>query len=453
MPTLPLSLPRAFFIGVTATHLRLTRYTLSLKGRQVAREFARLEIGEAGLGGALEEVRTRYVPTGDDTWFLGLPLSHFTTVSFTLPAAAAKNLDQAVHYGLMRHVPFDVAEAYTHYTATPLETPQGRPEASKLAVTAMVALRRDLAPYLEAVSRAGISLSVVCPSLIFAAAGNGKNGIYLSGGPDPDAGPNALQAELECIYYKDGAVVFEAAEEARDQDEARDFLTRTGSGLAAVPGARDALVFLQDCPLPGEMINSALGVPKVMLTPLGDPPQAMNADPGRTTRHLPYQIDLVPASVREGRRRAFFAQAGAMALLLLALATLPLAGVLGKHVHLSRIEGAIEALSDESAEYSKSRKRIEEQTELLAAIGDFAKNRPAVADHLKELTELVGPPTWLESYIYADGRILLHGVGSSATNVLGVVEGSPLFSEARFDAPVTPRFGYEEFKIVARVNR
>ncbi|MFN2343851.1 MAG: hypothetical protein ABR542_10865, partial [Desulfonatronovibrio sp.] len=62
------------------------------------------------LSDILEQASTTLDSQPADRWFLGIPLKYFTLINFTLPAAATENLDQAVKYALMRHVPYELSE-------------------------------------------------------------------------------------------------------------------------------------------------------------------------------------------------------------------------------------------------------------------------------------------------------------------------------------------------------
>ena len=106
-----------------------------------------------------------------DRWFLGLPLKYFTLVNFTLPRAAQDNLNEAVRYALMRHVPYDLEDAHINYHKSLRE--------DHLDISALVIPKDSLTPYLNSASAAGLTLQSAFPSILYWARLKG-DGVYLS---------------------------------------------------------------------------------------------------------------------------------------------------------------------------------------------------------------------------------------------------------------------------------
>ncbi len=84
-----------------------------------------------------------------------------------------------------------------------------------------------------------------------------------------------------------------------------------------------------------------------------------------------------------------------------------------------------------------------------------AKNSaPSVTELINTLTKLLPDTTWLTHLQFRNKRLQIQGQSPSASALIGVLEGSPLFSNARFVSPLTQdkRTGLERFQISVDVD-
>ncbi|MGR9013440.1 MAG: PilN domain-containing protein [Gammaproteobacteria bacterium] len=92
-----------------------------------------------------------------------------------------------------------------------------------------------------------------------------------------------------------------------------------------------------------------------------------------------------------------------------------------------------------------------EETQLLIA----EKNTmPMVIDILNTLSALIKDDTWLAYAQYSDGHLQIQGESPAASTLIGVLEDSKLFDNARFVSPVTQdkASGQERFQITVDVT-
>ena len=312
------ALPRSFVAYVLPSRLLVLRYSLSPFRPGTLGERWEFPLSDlADMADAFVAARRRFRASADDTWRLCLPLKLFTTVNFTLPGAASRNLDQAVQYAMMSHLPFDPAEAFTHYFT--------ENEGQKVVVSAVAALRRDLQPYLEAVSLAGITLTAVTPSLAMVASQQGRSGVYVHAGAQ----------ELEILTLSARKVLFQTWETVpEDPEKAQKTMSRARALMENSLGTVEGPFFLWESEQDAEMVAKGLGAKPESVRVLNDPPRLSR----RLSQDYPYEIDLIPLSVLKRRRVAFWVQAASFLVLLLALAAYPAAEIAGKHYHLSRLE-------------------------------------------------------------------------------------------------------------------
>ncbi|GAB4261562.1 MAG: PilN domain-containing protein [Methylomicrobium sp.] len=100
----------------------------------------------------------------------------------------------------------------------------------------------------------------------------------------------------------------------------------------------------------------------------------------------------------------------------------------------------------------KEADRLIAQTQLLI---QKKQDQPPILEMLNELSRLIADDTSLTYLQYANGRLQFQGQSPAASTLIGILENSPLFTNARFVSPVTqdPRNGFERFQITADVTR
>ncbi|OXS15972.1 general secretion pathway protein GspL [Zobellella denitrificans] len=79
-------------------------------------------------------------------------------------------------------------------------------------------------------------------------------------------------------------------------------------------------------------------------------------------------------------------------------------------------------------------------------------SRPAVLPLLDELTRQLPDHTWLSRFELLDGAVQIRGESANASELIGLLEASPLFFDVRFSSPVTnnPATNKDRFMIDAR---
>jgi general secretion pathway protein L len=88
------------------------------------------------------------------------------------------------------------------------------------------------------------------------------------------------------------------------------------------------------------------------------------------------------------------------------------------------------------------------------ALFEQAKSRPSVVELMEELARIVPDGTWLHRLDFKNGELQFQGLSDAASALIGVVESSPMFREARFGSPITrdARSGKERFHISAKLE-
>lgn len=382
------------------------------------------------LGSALTRLRQARRPGIDDTWYLGLPLSCFSLVHFSLPSAAAGDLDAAVHLELMRHLPFDPADCHLQYVP--------RLDGEQLDIEATVVLKTDVDPLAERFQEAGLELSAVLPGLALMALLQRADGLYLAGG----------LGATELLVLSSGRLVASDWNASAAPDSGRTFLLRSGPLLANVPLAADAPLRVWQPDLLVEELAELTGRPLENAETLPDVPESLAAD----LADCSWQVGLVSPAVRRRRRRAGLLQVAALVLLLLSLLSLPVARVLGHNAQLAALDQSITELRGKAEKLSKLREHNHKMVADLRALANKLDSRGDTVEALRELTDILPKDVFLSSFSLQGEQLDIRGEAVSATSIIETLENSPVFKDARFDSQVTRRGDREIFKALAKLR-
>jgi len=418
-------LPETKFLLVEKERLLFLRLQRGLGGRDQV--FERKEFfyaRPADLKAAVATLKNDCRPQLDDLLLLGLPLEIFTIVHFTLPLAAAENLEDAVGYELMRHVPHDLKGLYWRYRC--------QEEDGRLAVSVTLAPKEQVGEYLALFTAAGFNLSAVFPTLFLLAWMVREPGLYLGGNPE----------QREMVLFDGQAVTFQACEGFAEAAAAGSFLSHN-LPLAENRGLGFNKVFLWSM---AEDIKLSLAEmrPALELEELNQLPETLRLE----WNAFPYSIDLISPAVLKRRRLWFKLEVAAAIFLLAALIGQPLAVVAGKRRHLHKLEKELKVVRLEADKLSGIRKKNQALIDHFESLSKQVRQQSVTVDLLKELTEVIPQDAWLRSLAIRSRKIYLSGTSTSATTVVKALEDSPLFKEVHFDSPVVKKGNHETFKIV-----
>ena len=420
--------PSQYLLMLLPHEVGFHKYLYTPFGKDRLEEARRYPLDAAtDLGDVLATIQREDRPGTDDSLFLGLPLKHFTFVDFALPAAAAENLDQAVRFALLRHVPYDLATAHLSY--------QRRVSEGQIDITATVCPKGPVSELLSRVTAAGLTVSAVFPTLAFLAGLRTKDAFYLTGG----------RGSTEILGVKNGRIVFSSWDESNDPEAGWRFLARTSPQVANASLPEKAPIYLYAADLDPAEVSKLLDVNPDRIRPMDELPQGVST----TIASLPQRIGLEPPSVLKKRRIAFWVQAAAMTLLLVAACSFPMANLMGKQAHLRKLEKRIDEIKLQADKLNTLRGRNKR------LVADLKYLRAAIAgglnpaEVLKELTEILPGDTWLNSLSIGEETVRMRGVSKSSTMVIELMENSPLFKDVRFDSPVTKRGEVELFKVIS----
>lgn len=377
---------------------------------------------------AFLQVRKALQPGPEDAWHIGLPLSYFTLVNLRLPPAADDDLDQAVRYALLRHVPFDLSQSRVDYARSSSD--------EDLDVEVSVIHNDQLDALLANLARADIHPAGVFPSLAYLASSHGKDGIYVSGG----------QVTGEAVVLESGRIGFHAWDDVSTSHTMVHFLQSIKPMLENRPQTPKSL-FAWECSLPLDELAESLGL-EFEVTETVFPRFSRTM-----LEQAPYRIGLMQPELASRRRMSLRFRIALATMFLFALIAYPLGGLLGKKAHLQHLESEISKIKPQADIIAEKRLEIQNTADLLKRIAQEARHQPNVLEFLHELTQVLPNNAWLEAFVFSQNRVRIQGQADSATSIIEAMENSPLFKDVRFESPVTRSSNRDVFQISAELVR
>ncbi len=373
-----------------------------------------------------------------------------------LPAAARENLQQVLEYEIERVIPLPRDEIFYDYQMR--ESGQG--EAGRLAVLVVSVPRRIVRQYVEALEQAGVRAK----SVVIAAGALGDYTAFCRGalaqpvallvrdGGDGElavfvdrqlVASHALRGkvsttEINAMVRRDLAEVFHVVEAPVDllvgaspngvpaaaDDGTLDLFALASGRLEAPAGFFDTS---QPALLPA--VGAALGA----------------------VREGVVDINLLPAEHRPGLQEGLFVP------LLLMVAIVVLGLIYGGSI-IVRDEMTRRALAREADELEPQVATVKQQESEVrkyqSQLATLTENQDRrTVQFLKELTDKIPTDAYLTTLRYRNSRIEMDGFASKSSELIQILESSPLFRNAQFTSPITQgQAGQERFSIVAEVE-
>lgn len=165
---------------------------------------------------------------------------------------------------------------------------------------------------------------------------------------------------------------------------------------------------------------------------------------------VPIRINLLPMEIRKKPSRiGHYTLIGLVALLILCGAAWGGGTLLRQEMRLGAVEEEIGRLSSEVITVSKTQERIKEIEDNLQTLKAIKGGDPLTLDILRELTRTIPETAWLTEFRLTDKGIQLSGYAQSASELIPLLEASPLFEDVVFLSASTrdPRQGKERFHI------
>ena len=382
--------------------------------------------------------------------FLGIPRNITILRYLEFPIAVKENLRESLGYELVKHVPFSLEDVYFDFQVISEDKTAGR-----LQLLLVVVKKQKLSPLLGLAKRLGVGLSGIEISSTaltnYFFRQDGKNdGLF-------KAFVYAGERDIELGLFKDGLLFYSRAI-SKDEDLLevipaaletmhRDFGNSDKPINTVICGME------KDAPLM-ERLYGTNGI-KIQLADLARsqlPSTSVIAAYGlalRGVRKTSMGINLMPPALRKKPSKLkVYTLFGLVSLVLLGALAWGGGVFLQRQWTLDRLDGEIKSLGSQLKKIEQvktEKKRIDDRIDYLNTL---RRGGVPVLDILKEFSERIPKSVWLVRFDFSEKGIQLEGNATSASELIGLLDASPMFGDVKFLSAINKdRTGQEKFRI------
>lgn len=394
---------------------------------------------------------------------LGLPRSLVLLRFLELPPVSREDLDQMLPYEVERHLPFSAGEVYFAFQVLRKE------EASQKVL--LVAVKREILDrYVDLLDWAGLRPQVVdvtslaaCNALSYKRELNAEERWALVDLSGHNMEFNLLQGGV--LQYSRMVPIPEPTSWVKQLKEEWRIAQHHGNGADHAPPSPPSQVLLSGPSARQELcsqLQQELGYPAFTpQLPLGIIPtegKDLNVPSFITAlglalrgmARLRFQVDLLPSEGEKKPESRWLAVGITLGLL---VSTLTLAVFLfyiqsrQDQENLKELNRLVAALKPRVAVVQKLDGELIALRKQLAAFHGLTGSKPSQLQILKELTTIIPSKVWLTNYLCSEGKVDIGGHADSASPLIPLLEGSPLFRNVQFDSPITKMGAEEQFRL------
>lgn len=159
-------------------------------------------------------------------------------------------------------------------------------------------------------------------------------------------------------------------------------------------------------------------------------------------------LNLLPGEPRQGTREQRLNRVLAVLALVLAFCAIAIP-LQRQRAAVAQLEAEVAAAKTQAEESLALRDRLDQLTRSAQFLVDRKTRTPLVLEVLEELTRLVPDQAYIVQLELRDQTLELQGFASAASDLIGVLDGSPLFKAPQFRSPVTQdrESGAERFHV------
>jgi len=383
--------------------------------------------------------------------FVGIP-THWAVYRYVdVPSVVKENLRETLGYEMEKHVPFASEDTWYDYRVLREDPDSGT---IRLILTAL--RKENMLPYFDihgGVGRAAFGLETASTALV---------NYYLDISGYKPVRPCALMflrgGRLEIQILEGGSLIFSRSLKLADDEELFSFLARElkvareASGLAdreldAVsiggPDLSPAVMRLRE---EGHVVEAADAAIK-------DNPIEPDMIPAyglalRGIRKVPVETNLLPQELRRKASKVGLYMMYALAgLVLLGAFGWGTGHIVGQRAEIKRLNLELKTLAAEAEVVQKLKNDVLSLEARIKYLAEFKNRRGAVLEMLRELTERIPKSAWISNMTFSDKGIEIEGYADSASELIPLLDTSPMFKDVGFLSSITKAQGKERFRI------
>ena len=120
---------------------------------------------------------------------------------------------------------------------------------------------------------------------------------------------------------------------------------------------------------------------------------------------------------------------------------------------LNRLEHSIAQIKTQVSMVEQQQKEADEITKEIRFFDAIKNSQPSKLEILKELTSILPDDAWLTNLTFDESKVVIDGFASSASNLIPLLDISPLFQNVEFASPITKGMeSSERFKIKLEIE-
>lgn len=344
-----------------------------------------------------------------------LPRNEVVVRTLTLPGVEDRDLASAISYQVDGLHPFPEDSAAFAWARLP----------GSGHVLVGIARRETIDRYSNLFAEAGLKLA----GFTFSAAALYSASRIVSTVPRP----------YLALHEENGAV------EALGESEARPLYSAVFENGAASRAYRTALGELR-------LDDAAPATGFAELLPPVDPPAPYPLAAAAAITGACPRLSL-PANLLPEERRSQSSRLALIPTAILALANVAAAGLMmyQQSYHDSRylalLNQEIRAIEKQASQAAQLDQRTQQMRDRMGMLSRYRQRAKADADALRDMTNLLAPPAWLNSLQISRTDVYLTGETEQAASLLQTIDGSPLFKDSQFSQSLTRTGGGEQFVI------
>jgi len=389
--------------------------------------------------------------------FLGIPRDTAVLKYIELPLAVKENLRGALAYEMEKYVPISVEDLYFDYQVISEDKAN-----SWLKLLLVVVKKSSIEPYLDLRDRLGAGISGI--EITSTAMTN-----YFSCRPDmPEGNTYAL------VYLRDDHLEFNLVKErflnysktvkvAETEGNLFGLVLQELKPLSEVLGQHGWVEAAFCGPDEGiELINRLreeedLDFRSVDLSEATVPSCALIPAYGlalKGIRKAPMEINLLPEELRKKPNKAgYYTMLVLTALIVLSVIAWGGGDMVSQKLGVNRLNAEIKRLEGKVANIERIQtkcKQVEDRIDYLNALRGVSL---PTLNILKDISRRIPEDAWLSKFDFSDKEVQIEGYADSASDLIPLIETSPLFKDAAFLSSITKsRDGKEKFRIGLKIN-
>ena len=399
----------------------------------------------------LNEFMSQYRVAGG-YFYVGLESDQAAMRHLKLPMAVKENLRASLGYEMENYVPLNADNVYFDYQLLGEDKNEGT-----LELLLVVTRKENIQRVIEAAEDLGRRIDGV----EIGATALTNAAFSLASQPDSDACALVFIGDswAEMAFTRKGCLIYGTEIESGDDpgqlaNSIERHLERIVHSVGIEDSRPDLIVF---GPGVTDGLMETLKSKRLNTNRLEGLPRALNSHGlilayGLATRpylKTPVTINLMPLELRRKPSKA----SQYVMIVLCALVVISLLGWWGSEViqqrrKARRLDKQLARLEKQVKKVEMIRKQYQDLALQIKTLQQVIQSPVSPLDILRELTERIPEDAWLSEVSILDHKVIINGYADVATELIPILENSPLFHDVAFLSPVSKtRDGKERFRI------